>query len=62
MYSSKFLNGIKLEEPEKFWELKKSQGKNERACQRMDVQNHAYDKSRRTYVRDVRLLSNIAAP
>ena len=35
-------------------------GKNERTCKRTPVQNHAYvNKSRRTYVRDVRQLSNL---
>ena len=35
-----------------FENFRKSQGKNERTCQRMHVQNHAYPiKSRRTYVR-----------
>ena len=39
--------------------LKNHSEKNERSSQRTHVQNHAYaNKSRRTYVRDVRQLSN----
>ena len=39
--------------------LKKSYGRNGRTCQRTHLQNHRYaNKSRRTYVRDVRQLSN----
>ena len=42
-----------------FENFKKSQGKNERTCERIHVQNRAYaDNSKPTYVRDVLKLSN----
>ena len=41
--------------------LKNHSEKNERTSQRTHVQNHAYaNKSRRTYVPEVRQLSNLA--